>query len=132
MSKKGAPRGDPSRALVKPALYIALRGEPSRRRTAQNIPLAPAAPRRRAKRPPPQVTKGHKAKQMDRAPEIVRAVQAAQGAAAAAAFVQQDPSSQIELELPIDAFAGDADHQKQIHQDFWQGFDPKDLGESHD
>ena len=73
---------------------------------------------------------------MDRAPEIVRAVQAAQGAAqgaaAAAALVQQDPSSQIELELPIDAFAGDADHQKQIHQDFWQGFDPKDLGESND
>ena len=69
---------------------------------------------------------------MDRAPEIVRAVQAAQGgAAAAAALVQQDPSSQIELELPIDAFAGDAD-QKQIHQDFWQGFDPKDLGESND
>ncbi len=70
----------------------------------------------------------------DRAPEIVRAVQAAQqGAAAAAALVQQDPSSQIELELPIDAFAGgDADHQKQIHQDFWQGFDPKDLGESND
>ena len=52
--------------------------------------------------------------------------------AAAAALVQQDPSSQIELELPIDAFAGDADHQKQIHQDFWQGFDPKDLGESND
>jgi len=69
---------------------------------------------------------------MDRAPEIVKAVQAAQGAAAAAALVQQDPSSQIELELPIDAFAGDADHQKQIHQDFWQGFDPKDLGESND
>ena len=68
----------------------------------------------------------------DRAPEIVRAVQAAQGAAAAAALVQQDPSSQIELELPIDAFAGDADHQKQIHQDFWQGFDPKDLGEAND
>jgi len=70
---------------------------------------------------------------MDRAPEIVRAVQAAQGAAAAAALVQQQvPSSQSELELPIDAFAGDADHQKQIHQDFWQGFDPKDLGESND
>ena len=67
---------------------------------------------------------------MDRAPEIVKAVQAAQGAAAAA-LVQQDPSSQIELELPIDAFAGD-DHQKQIHQDFWQGFDPKDLGEAND
>ena len=62
---------------------------------------------------------------MDRAPEIVRAVQAAQGAAAAAALVQQDPSSQIELELPIDAFAGDADHQKQIHQDFWQGPPPE-------
>ena len=75
---------------------------------------------------------GPKNKTMDRAPEIVRAVQAAQGAAAAAALVQQDPSSQIELELPIDAFAGDADHQKQIHQDFWQGFDPKDLGESND
>ena len=69
---------------------------------------------------------------MDRAPEIVRAVQAAQGAAAAAALVQQDPSSQIELELPIDAFAGGDADQKQIHQDFWQGFDPKDLGESND
>ena len=68
---------------------------------------------------------------MDRAPEIVRAVQAAQGAAAAA-LVQQDPSSQIELELPIDAFAGGDADQKQIHQDFWQGFDPKDLGESND
>ena len=50
----------------------------------------------------------------------------------AAALVQQDPSQQIELELPIDAFAGDADHQTQIHQDFWQGFDPKDLGEAND
>ncbi len=83
---------------------------------------APNARRRRSQ----------KQNNMDRAPEIVRAVQAAQGAAAAAALVQQDPSSQIELELPIDAFAGDADHQKQIHQDFWQGFDPKDLGESTD
>ena len=90
--------------------------------------LAHAAPNAAPKRPPPQVPKTT----MDRAPEIVRAVQAAQGAAAAAALVQQAPSQQIELELPIDAFAGDADHQKQIHQDFWQGFDPKDLGESND
>ena len=90
--------------------------------------LAHAAPIAEPNRPPPQVPNTT----MDRAPEIVRAVQAAQGAAAAAALVQQDPSQQIELELPIDAFAGDADHQKQIHQDFWQGFDPKDLGESND
>ena len=91
--------------------------------------LALAAPRAA---PNARRRRSQKTAIMDRAPEIVRAVQAAQGAAAAAALVQQDPSSQIELELPIDAFAGDADHQKQIHQDFWQGFDPKDLGEAND
>ena len=65
---------------------------------------------------------------MDSGPRDRKSRPGGAGRRAAAALVQQDPSSQIELELPIDAFAGDADHQKQIHQDFWQGFDPKDLG----
>lgn len=66
---------------------------------------------------------------MDQAPEIVKAVQAAQSAAAANT-VQGDPSQQVEVDLPIDAFAGD--HEKQVHADFWQGFDPKDLGEANE
>ena len=62
--------------------------------------LAHAAPLRTkaeretaAARPSPPAAAGHtKPNHMDRAePEIVRAVQAAQGAAAAAALVQQDP-----------------------------------------
>ena len=50
--------------------------------------------------------------------------------AAAANTVQGDPSQQVEVDLPIDAFAGD--HEKQVHADFWQGFDPKDLGEANE
>ena len=39
-------------------------------------------------------------------------------------------ASAVELEIPLDHFGqGEPAGEKQIHQDFWQGFDPKDLGE---
>ena len=71
---------------------------------------------------------GRRARARGRRPELASAAPAPETDRRA---VGRGPArSQVELELPMDPFAAEGHAEKQIHQDFFQGFDTSDLSDT--